>query len=326
MRIWQIPFESQAFPGNDVGDNWDIAVNTTTKEARQKINGQWIPMDPAFGSTIDNGDPTVFPEQVMSNDGVLYPTTAQDYFLRSTFADFLTDGVTWNTRLEWDMPGIVATLQGLANTPFTDLGLWLQRSPAALNTPNDVNPLQDPPVYNYQPNSGSGGPGGPAYYGTHPWRPPNGDKPSWETPRNPVWTTISTWENSLPTGGTAPPIGSLPTMYTDTTVPNPAFIYRLVLVFLFPAMSPSIYEIDWNIVSVTRNYTLLASDGGNGMVNLHWTDPYNVDLPAGSSTYQGFTIERSTTPGIWEMLYGPGGSVFNSPYGLGANARDQLVS
>lgn len=44
MRIYQIPAEIQDFPGDEIGDNGDVAVNSFTSEVRIKADGEWVTM------------------------------------------------------------------------------------------------------------------------------------------------------------------------------------------------------------------------------------------------------------------------------------------
>lgn len=42
MRIWQIPNALQDFPGDDFGDDGDVAIDLLTEEIRKKVDGSWV--------------------------------------------------------------------------------------------------------------------------------------------------------------------------------------------------------------------------------------------------------------------------------------------
>jgi len=119
---------------------------------------------------------------------------------------------------------------------------------------------------------------------------------------DPDWTTIHDFGELL-----VNQYPKSPDTYKDTTPPNPAFSYRLVLVVgPVEENADGIYaEIDWNVVSVTGTYLLTGVLTG-GRVNLDWGgaqgDPANALYNGGS-----FTVESSVSPGVWVMVRGPGG-------------------
>lgn len=114
------------------------------------------------------------------------------------------------------------------------------------------------------------------------------------------WTIVAHWES----------IANLSLFLKTWTDPLPAnqpcAIYRLIAFTAGPT-GASYLEVDWNIVSITRTYLLTGTSAG-GNVTLDWSgaqgDPVN---PVGA-LYTGFTIEHSSSPGVWAMLYGPGGT------------------
>jgi len=122
------------------------------------------------------------------------------------------------------------------------------------------------------------------------------------TQTTPDWVTIMSWLDTS--------CDLLPTSYTDPSTPDPLFSYRLIMQMGVFLIGPGgVAEIDWNVVLQTRTYLLTGASVG-GKVNLTWNDPANA-------LYNGFTVERSNTPGTWEMVYGDGGLFAK----LGANIR-----
>lgn len=79
MRIYQIPFEIQDFPSDDIGDNGDVAVNTFTSEVRTKVAGSW---QTQFQNL--SGDGTPVGSVIPSATGQYYHDTTDDTYFIST--------------------------------------------------------------------------------------------------------------------------------------------------------------------------------------------------------------------------------------------------
>lgn len=224
---------------------------------------------------------------LVDNDPILWHGENFPYFLAGT-PEYNADGSYKQIVLTWNYPDLTRNRHNLAVISQ----LVVQRSPTSRSTPfcplgDGLSP--DDPTYGVLVNISS-------------------HVPDYATlPVDAAWTTIfSSSAQFVDSGVPATMVSNLPTTYTDTAAPSPAFTYRLILIFLY---SGAHFELDWPTVSVTAKYTLTGAQTNNS-VSLSWNDPVDA-----RSLYTGFTVEKSSTPGVWDRLYA------NSPTGSLGPAR-----